>query len=69
MTNINITVNGEKRQVPAGTTLAEALADNGQPEQAFASAVNGEFVARSARTKTLLAEGDAIFTFQAITGG
>jgi sulfur carrier protein len=69
MSNITITVNGEKRQVPAGITLAQALSENSQPEQAFASAVNGEFVARTARTKTLLAEGDAVFTFQAITGG
>ena len=69
MTTIHITVNGETRQVPTGCTLADALADNGQPEQAFASAVNGEFVARAARTRTLLTEGDAVFTFQAITGG
>ncbi len=69
MTTITITVNGEKRQVPAGSTLAHALADIGQPEQAFATAVNGEFVARGARTTTLLVEEDAVFTFQAITGG
>ncbi len=69
MTHIHITMNGDKRQVPAGSTLAQALADNGQPEQAFASAVNGEFVARDARASTRLADGDAVFTFQAITGG
>lgn len=69
MTLINITFNGEARQVPAGSSLADALAAAELPATAFASAVNGEFVARDARAQTLLAEGDAVFTFQAITGG
>ncbi len=69
MTDITITLNGEKRQLPAGSTLADVLAAGGQPPASFASAVNGEFVARDARPQTLLAEGDAVFTFQAITGG
>ena len=69
MTDITITLNGEARQLPAGSTLADALAHSGQPAQSFASAINGEFVARDARAQTLLAEGDAVFTFQAITGG
>ena len=69
MTHITITLNGEARQVPAGTTLAVALEANAQPAGSFASAVNGEFVARDERAKTPLAEGDAVFTFQAITGG
>ncbi len=69
MTQINITLNGEARQVPAGSTLADALQATGQPAQSFASAVNGEFVARDARVLTTLTEGDAVFTFQAITGG
>ena len=69
MNLINITLNGEARQLPAGSTLADALAATGQPAQSFASAVNGEFVARDARANRPLSEGDAIFTFQAITGG
>jgi len=71
MTNINIsvTVNGEAQQLPAGSTLADALAASGQPSASFASALNGEFVARDARAATALKNGDAVFTFQAITGG
>jgi sulfur carrier protein len=69
MTAIQITVNGEARQMPAGSTLADAVQVNGQLAQPFASAVNGEFVARDARAQTPLADGDAVFTFQAITGG
>ena len=69
MTLINITFNGEARQVAAGSSLADTLAGSGQPAQSFASAVNGEFVARDARASTTLVDGDAVFTFQAITGG
>lgn len=69
MTLINITFNGEARQVPAGSSLADTLAATELSAASFASAVNGEFVAREARAQTLLAEGDAVFTFQAITGG
>ncbi|OOG41288.1 thiamine biosynthesis protein ThiS [Polaromonas sp. A23] len=66
---MNITLNGEARQVPAGSSLADALAAVELPTASFASAINGEFVARDARAQALLAEGDAVFTFQAITGG
>ena len=69
MTDIHITLNGEARQLPAGSTLADVLATSGQPAASFASAVNGAFVARDARATTPLADGDAVFTFQAITGG
>ena len=69
MTTIHITLNGEARQMPGGCTLAELLETSGQPASSFASAVNGEFVARDARASTVLSDGDAVFTFQAITGG
>ena len=69
MTDIHITLNGEARQLPAGSTLADVLATSGQPAATFASAVNGEFIARDARATTPLADGDAVFTFQAMTGG
>lgn len=69
MTFIHITLNGETRQVPAGGSLADLFSSSELPAKAFASAVNGEFVARDARAATPLAEGDAVFTFQAITGG
>ncbi len=67
--NVNITVNGQTQQVPAGTDLAGLIDRLGTPPQALATAVNGEFVARGQRTQCLLREGDAVFTFQPITGG
>ena len=69
MTTITVTLNGETRQLPAGSTLADALAASAQAPASFASAINGESVARDARASTVLSDGDAVFTFQAITGG
>ena len=64
-----ITVNGESRDLAEGTTLADLVAALGQAPQALATAVNGEFVARAARDNVQLQPGDAVFTFQPITGG
>ena len=64
-----ITVNGEARDIAEGTTLADLVAALGLAPQALATAVNGEFVARDARGSVQLRAGDAVFTFQPITGG
>ena len=64
-----VTLNGEPRQLQSGATLADLVASIGEQPLALATAVNGEFVPRDARAQTLLREGDAVFTFQPITGG
>lgn len=64
-----VTLNGEPKQLQSGATLADLVASIGEQPQALATAVNGEFVPREARAQTLLNEGDAVFTFQPITGG
>lgn len=60
-------------QLPAGSTLGHALERllpglDKQPEQ-VATAVNGEFVPRGARTSHVLQDGDAVLCFSPITGG
>jgi sulfur carrier protein len=64
-----ITLNGEPRALEGTQTLADLVAALGQPPQSLATAVNGEFVPRAAREAVQLREGDAVFTFQPITGG
>jgi len=64
-----ITVNGEPRAIADGETLADLVAALGQPPQTLATAINGEFVPRSARGTVQLRDGDAVFTFQPIQGG
>jgi thiamine biosynthesis protein ThiS len=59
-------------QVPAGCTVADALAllvSDAQQATSMATAVNGEFVSRHARSGHRLQEGDALLLFGAITGG
>ena len=66
---ITITLNGEVHEVLPGQTLEDLIAALDAPPPSLATAVNGEFVARDARGGCQLRDGDAIFTFQPITGG
>lgn len=64
-----ITLNGEPRSLQDEATLADLVAALGHAPQSLATAVNGEFVPRAARDTVQLRDGDAVFTFQPITGG
>ncbi|MFM8609596.1 MAG: sulfur carrier protein ThiS [Burkholderiaceae bacterium] len=66
---ISITVNGQPREVPEGSSLADLVAQLADTPQALATAVNQEFVARDARAARVLQAGDQVYTFQPITGG
>ena len=65
---ITLTVNGSLHLTSA-RTLAQWLENQGQPPQAIATALNGQFVPRALRAEQMLAEGDTILTFQPIEGG
>ena len=67
--SLQITINGEPRTVPESATLADLVSALGEAPQSLATAINGDFVPRNAREGTRLREGDAVFTFQPITGG
>jgi sulfur carrier protein len=71
MTTISVTVNGAEHIVAASTTLEELLRTllPDTAPTATASAVNGDYVARQARSRYVLAEHDAVTTFEPITGG
>ena len=66
---LTIHVNGEPRQLPAGSTLADLIAALGAAPEAQATAVNGEFVPRGLRNSRTLSEGDQVLCFQPIVGG
>ena len=61
------------QQLPLGSTVADLLARlhqaQGLDDTAVATAVNGDFVARSERAQHTLHDGDAVLCFTAITGG
>lgn len=66
---IDILVNGQARTVVACSTLADLVGELGHAPEGIATALNGEFIARSRRTHCVLRDGDSITCFQAIVGG
>lgn len=66
--DVTIVLDGKPQRVPAGSTLADLVDRLGHAPEAVSTAVNGDFVPRSARSR-LLADGDAVLLFQPIVGG
>lgn len=66
---MNIHFNARPVELEQCATLADCVATLGLAADAISTAVNGEFVPRDARLTHLLREGDAVLTFQPITGG
>jgi thiamine biosynthesis protein ThiS len=66
---LEITVNGEAREVPAAATVADLLARIGLDTRKVAVERNMEIVPRSAYAETALADGDALEIVHFIGGG
>ena len=66
---MRITVNGQQRDVLAGTTVRTLLDVLAVPQQATAVEVNRELVPRSQQAARALAEGDAVEIVTLVGGG
>jgi len=66
---VRITVNGEARDVPDGTTVLRLVEILGVPRQATAVEVNRVLVPRSLQASRALADGDAIEIVTLVGGG
>lgn len=66
---IHIRLNGEIKEVPAGTHIGGLLQVAGYGERRVAVERNGEIVPRSQHASTELADDDHIEIVQAIGGG
>ncbi|MDQ3936347.1 MAG: sulfur carrier protein ThiS [Actinomycetota bacterium] len=68
---MNLSLNGERRELPEGATVADAVRASGMPALArgIAVAVDGEVVPGSTWEETPLAEGQRIEVVQAVQGG
>jgi sulfur carrier protein len=66
---MTITVNGERRELSEGTTVAALVADLGTGERGVAVAVNSEVVSRSRWSGTPLQPGDRVEVLGAAQGG
>lgn len=66
---IELSLDGRPHCVTTGLTLAALVEQLGHRPEGVGTAVNGMFVARSARSQRVLAPGDAVMLFQPIVGG
>ena len=64
-----LTVNGEPREVPAGTTVAALLAELNVPARGSAVERNRELVPRRDHAETPLAAGDRVEIVTLVGGG
>jgi sulfur carrier protein len=66
---MTVTVNGEAREVPAGTTVAQLVAQLTEAPSGVAAAVNGNVLPRRAWASTPLADQDEVEVVTAVQGG
>jgi sulfur carrier protein len=66
---MTVVVNGERRELPVGATVAELLALAGLPATGTAVAVDGEVVPRARHRDTVLADGARVEVLTAVQGG
>jgi len=66
---VQVTVNGQPREVPADTTVGHLVATVTELATGVAAAVNGEVVPRRSWAGTLLRDGDRVEVVTAMQGG
>jgi sulfur carrier protein len=68
---VTIWVNGEQHDLPAGITVADAVATTGAPPdgRGVAAAVDGEVVPRDQWQQMALEDGQHVEVVQAVQGG
>jgi sulfur carrier protein len=66
---VNVTINGESREVAPGTTVEQLIRQVPDQETGIAAALNGEVVPRRAWRATPLADLDQVEVVTAVQGG
>jgi sulfur carrier protein len=66
---VRVTVNGQPRDVPPGTTLGQLVATVTELASGVAAAVNGEVVPRGSWAARPLGDGDQVEVVTAVQGG
>ncbi len=69
MSSVSLTVNGEARAVPSGSTVEHVVGDITSLTSGVAAAVNGEVVPRRLWADTEVRDGDLIEVVTAVQGG
>ncbi|GAB6165078.1 sulfur carrier protein ThiS [Thermostilla marina] len=68
-TTIRVRLNGEERELPSGTTVAQLLRELNLADKFVAVEHNLEVVPREQHAQTILAEGDRIEIVTLVGGG
>ena len=66
---MNITLNGETREVAPGTTVHKLILDLGRKPAATVVERNGDILDRDAYTSVSLSDGDTVELVQFVGGG
>jgi len=64
-----VKLNGEPRELPDGSTIAQAVAELTAVPAGVAAAVNGDVIPRGSWTATMLHDGDQVEVVTAVQGG
>jgi sulfur carrier protein len=67
--SVQVKLNGEPRELPDGSTIAQAVAVLTPAATGVAAAVNGDVVSRGSWAATLLRDGDQVEVVTAVQGG
>ena len=67
--SVQVKLNGEPRDLPDGSTVAQAVAELTDSPSGVAAAVNGEVVPRGSWAATALRDGDEVEIVTAVQGG
>ena len=67
--SVPVTLNGEPRDLPDGSTVVQAVAELTAAPSGVAAAVNGEVVPRGSWAATPLRPGDQVEVVTAVQGG
>ena len=67
--SVRVKLNGQSRDLPDGSTVAQAVTELTAASGGVAAAVNGDVVPRGSWTVTRLRDGDQIEVVTAVQGG
>jgi sulfur carrier protein len=65
----NVTLNGERCELPDGATVETVVRELGAPERGVAVAVDGEVVPRADWAGTRVRDGQQVEVLRAVQGG
>jgi sulfur carrier protein len=67
--SLQVKLNGEPRELPDGSTIAQAVAELTAARSGVAAALNGDVIPRSSWAATALRDGDHVEVVTAVQGG